>query len=488
MLFEFQYVTVLHRFKEALDQIDWKVEKGEVWAIMGTNGSGKSLLLKVLQGEVPCFKGQVNIQETLLEKTEAVSLELQKSLIIREEKLDESEYMDGKADPGTSARAFLYVSKGMECLFEALVLKLKMQSILDRGIKYLSTGEIRKVMICKALLKQPELLLLDEPFDGLDYRSRDELKLLLDKLLADKKMSALMIVNRKEELPDTVSYLLLLDQGKIIEKGSRERVLNSDSFRSLFETNLVKKSDALKKEWLVTDDEPDILIEMKNVDVAYGSHVVLDQFNWSVRKGEHWAIVGPNGAGKSTLLNLISGDNPKAFGNNISLFGIKKGSGESVWDIKKKIGIVSSRFQLVYREKLKVLQVVLSGFYDSIGLYQNAGSKQKEIALKWLDLFELGSLADKFYQDLSYGQQRMVLLARAMVKNPVLLMLDEPCQGLDYLNTKAVLDIVDKIAFSSHTTILYVSHIKEHELNCIQKVLEFEFSESDKFKVREYKK
>ena len=221
---------------------------------------------------------------------------------------------------------------------------------------------------------------------------------------------------------------------------------------------------------------------MRNVNVIYGENVVLEKFNWSVYQGENWKITGPNGAGKSTLLSLISGDNLQAYANQIYLFGRRRGTGESVWDIKQQIGLVSSEYQVSYRESVSAIKVVLSGFFDTIGYYQPASEKQKKSALNWMRFLEINELAEEDYTRLSYGQQRLILIARSMVKYPPLLILDEPCQGLDRTNRNRVLKLIDYIGLNSETQILYVSHIKTDHLNCIRYELSFDVNNNGTFR------
>jgi molybdate transport system ATP-binding protein len=206
--------------------------------------------------------------------------------------------------------------------------------------------------------------------------------------------------------------------------------------------------------------------------VAYGGKSVLNKLNWTVGPGEHWKISGPNGSGKSTLLSLVSGDNPQAYANDITLFGIKRGSGESVWDIKKHIGLVSTTLQQDYRVGVTAKIVVISGFFDSIGVYGDYTKKQQEIALKWLEMLHMEKHANASFKNLSYGEQRLVLLARAMVKQPELLILDEPCQGLDDINREMVLKLVDHLGKTGTTQILYVTHHPEDHIPCITNSME----------------
>ena len=199
-------------------------------------------------------------------------------------------------------------------------------------------------------------------------------------------------------------------------------------------------------------------------------------------EGEFFGLLGPNGAGKSTLLSLITGDNLQAYSNEIYLFGRRRGSGESVWEIKKKIGLISPEFQLLYRESISVIKVVISGFFDTIGIYNHYSERQSEIALNWLKFLEIDDLAENNFTRLSYGQQRLALIARAMIKSPPLLIFDEPCQGLDFRNRNKILEVIDKIGNNFSTQILYVTHVASDQLKCLNQELRFEVSKKGTFK------
>jgi molybdate transport system ATP-binding protein len=210
---------------------------------------------------------------------------------------------------------------------------------------------------------------------------------------------------------------------------------------------------------------------MRQIHVCYGNLTVINGLSWTVRQGEKWMVKGPNGSGKSTLLSLIAGDNPQAYSNEIYLFGQKRGSGESIWDIKKRIGLVSSEFQLRYQRDLSVLDVVLSGFFDSVGLYRKPSDEHRSTARSWLSILGFEKKADNLFTHLSFGEQKLVLIARAMVKSPELLILDEPCQGLDPVNRRNVLQLIETIGQIPETTMIYVTHHSEEILSCFDRVL-----------------
>ncbi len=213
------------------------------------------------------------------------------------------------------------------------------------------------------------------------------------------------------------------------------------------------------------DDRP--LIVLRDGVVSYNDRPILNQLSWQVNPGEHWQIVGPNGAGKSTLLSLITGDHPQGYSNDLTLFGRRRGSGETIWDIKRHIGYVSSSLHLDYRVSSSVRNVILSGFFDSIGIYQAVSDRQHQLTSQWLALLGLGAMGDAPFQSLSWGQQRLALIARALVKHPALLILDEPLQGLDPLNRQLVRRFVDVLIQQGSTQLLFVSHHAEDAPQCI---------------------
>ena len=200
------------------------------------------------------------------------------------------------------------------------------------------------------------------------------------------------------------------------------------------------------------------LIQFKNVSVKYGDKTILNSINWQINKGDFWQLMGPNGSGKTTLLTMVTGDNPKAYGKDLILFGKKKGSGESVWEIKQKIGYITPAMTILFNGRHTVEHMIISGFYDSIGLYKQPTISEKNLANEWIDLIGLTSYKNNWFSELDEQQKCMVLIVRSMVKHPPLLILDEPTQGLSDYNVSVITSLVNKIAEESETTIIYVSH------------------------------
>lgn len=240
--------------------------------------------------------------------------------------------------------------------------------------------------------------------------------------------------------------------------------------------------DAPSARHALPEGEPRIVLN--DGVVSYNDRPILDHLSWTVNPGEHWQIVGPNGAGKSTLLSLITGNHPQGYSNDLTLFGRRRGSGETIWDIKKHIGYVSSSLHLDYRVSTTVRNVILSGYFDSIGIYQAVSDRQHKLAQQWLDILGMDNrVADAPFSSLSWGQQRLALIVRALVKHPTLLILDEPLQGLDPLNRQLIRRFVDVLISEGETQLLFVSHHAEDAPACITHRLEF-VADGDSYRYR----
>ena len=226
---------------------------------------------------------------------------------------------------------------------------------------------------------------------------------------------------------------------------------------------------------------------MKNVNVGWGDNRVLKNINWKLFEGNHWLIRGPNGSGKTTFLELITGDNQQVYSNEIYMFGKKRGSGESIWDIKKNLGIVSYRMHVEYRMLggTSLQNVIISGLRDSIGLYGKASDLEISTAKKWLALAKLQDRADENFGNLSYGEQRAVLILRAVVKSPKILILDEPCHGLDENYRFKILELLELIAEQKTTTLLHVTHDPSEMLKCEKHILELHPEAEPMYKIIE---
>lgn len=484
-----------------LRSVSFSMKDGERWLVTGLNDSGAGALIGALCGKKEILpSGDGCYENGFGESVALVSLEAAAWLIEEERRRDDSDFVEGGVDVGRTPRAYIAEALGIHgngahaggrgLENHPAVIQCGIARILDRGLKYLSTGEIRRTLLCRALTSATRLIILDDPFDGLDTASRDTLSRLLTDGIPGKEI--IVAMDGINGIPDFVSHVLELTKGKVSFAGTaadyRARE-PGDSVSAAQADISADLTDARERSRIMLGDEArglsDTLVEMKNVTVEWSGRKVLDGIDWALRRGEHWLIRGPNGSGKTTLLELITGDNPQVFRNEVWLFGARRGSGETIWDLKKKMGIVSYRLHTEYRflGDLPLESVILSGLHDSIGLYEQCGEEEKALAVKWLKIAGFTDKGTILFRDLSYGEQRAILIARAAIKQPPLLILDEPCHGLDGVHKARVLDLLQRIAESGTSTLLHVTHDPTEILPCEHHVLELRPGETPMFAI-----
>ncbi|PWQ93586.1 molybdate ABC transporter ATP-binding protein ModF [Leucothrix arctica] len=450
-----------------LDNIDWVITPNQHWMITGTNGAGKSALVAVLAGYGDIISGNLNGTP---KRVGLVSFEAQAELIAQELKKDDADIMDVISE-GTPVHEMIYNDCADKSLAESLVEKFGLTELLDRAFRKLSTGESRKVMLIRALSSKPDLLILDEPFDGLDAEMHSLLQAHLEALSNTTQM--LVVLNRFDERPSFITDIAYVEDGSL---SHQIQVSDKAAYEALYQLLHLKTTELEippvdKESALPALDPEQPLVRLTDTSIKYDETVIFSDLNWTIKPNEHWQLSGPNGSGKTGLLALITGDHPQCYVNDIFVFGFKRGSGESIWQIKQFIGYVSTALQWEYRVSTNLRNVIISGFYDSIGLYSNSSDRQKQIANEWLALLGMSDRADQPFNKLSYGDQRLLLIARAMVKHPPLLILDEPCLGLDDMNRQLVLALIEKICAGSETSVLYVNHHPEDKIKGIENYL-----------------
>lgn len=458
-----------------LKNVNWNISDQQQWVITGANGSGKSALVAALAGYGDLLSGEM---EGLPESVSLVSFEVQAELIERERKKDDADILD-VISIGTPVAEILHENNANPDIVRDLVEKFQLEYLLNRAFRKLSTGETRKVMIIRALASEPELLILDEPFDGLDQSTL----IMLQNYLAvlSQEIPMVMVFNRFDEIPSFTTHIGYVEGGSLIYTVDKN---DRNAYDELYQLMHLKTSDLTipptdtdsMGEALLAEDP---LVVLNDICIKYDQHYVVKDFSWTINPGEHWQLSGPNGSGKTAILSLITGDHPQCYTNDIFVFGFQRGNGESIWQIKQFIGYVSTALQWEYRVGTNLRNVIISGFYDSIGLYTKATDKQREIADQWLMLLGMTDKADKTFNQLSYGDQRLLLIARAMVKHPPLLILDEPCLGLDDINRQLVLALIEKICAGSSTTVLYVNHHSEDKIAGIERSIQLQKNQSN---------
>lgn len=341
-----------------------------------------------------------------------------------------------------------------------------LEDTLDKYIITLSSGELRKFQLVRTLMSKPKILILDNPFIGLDAETRQQLRDLLLLITREQQIDLYLVLAKSDDIPDYVERVIDMDhdaQETTLDHYLQERspfptrVLSDENMQELL--NLPYKN----KEY----NAPEV-IRMHDVSIRYGERTILKKLDWTVCNGERWALSGQNGAGKSTLLSLVCADNPQSYACDISLFGYQRGeSGESIWDIKRHIGYVSPELARSYHRDIPALRIVASGLKDTVGLYVHPDEEEKELCRWWMRLFGIEQLANRSFLQLSSGEQRLVLLARAFVKDPELLILDEPLHGLDNINRRLVKDIIETFCQRRNKTLIMVTHYEDELPQCI---------------------
>lgn len=450
-----------------LNRLDWQIFPGEHWLIGGKSGSGKSSLGKALAG-LEKTSGHIQFFFDQSSSLPARALYISNWYQFTNLEGDRNFYYQQRYnkqqrnDTLTVYAELMHYAKEESLCFAEVEKYLSLFDFADfkhAQLIELSSGEHKKLQLIKALWLKPQLLIIDEPYTGLDKASREKLNNFMEGLAAQGVQ--LLLITNDENLPTCINRFAEIEQGKL-KKLSTIQDLSKDNARQWkpLPYFLREKSEA-------TDD---VLVRMENITVRYGEKEVLKNINWEVRNGEKWLLQGHNGSGKSTLLSLINGDHPQAYANHIYLFGNRRGSGESIWDIKERLGIISPELHWYFDKSAKVWQAIASGLYDSIGLFRQLSYSQQEKVNQLMDFFELSADKDRLLATLPLGKQRLVLLARTIIKNPPLLILDEPCQGLDYAQTVHFNTVVDELC-SYGKTLIYVGHYETQLPNCLENKL-----------------
>ncbi|MEX1313314.1 MAG: ATP-binding cassette domain-containing protein [Desulfotignum sp.] len=423
---------------------------GQAWTLLGTNRSGIDDFFDLVAGRP--FNGCVQ-ELSLPDQPGVVSFKDQQAVYESELKKDQTDFMD-RLDPGTPARDFLKHIERHADLIQAL----GMTESLDKGYRQLSTGQTRKLLLLAPITKGMTCLVIQAPFDGLDPCSAKELDRAMFQMFS-KGIQILMFVYNPVDIPSWITHLGIVSNRGLIFQGKADQVpkhLLIQAEKPDFQATV--QDFSLTGQISPNTHEKKELVRLHRCTAGYGGETVFTDLTLVVGQGDHTLITGPNGSGKSTLLQVVTGDHPACYTSNLTMFGIRRGTGESIWDIKQHMGIVSPDLHRNFRVPGSVLACILSGLFDSIGLYHPVTDIQKKRAMIWLTRLNMASTAPVPFRDLTYADQRLVLIARALIKGPELLILDEPTQGLDTPNRVAVLNFLADVAKDNLSTIVYVSH------------------------------
>ena len=471
------------------EPVDFEMNDGEHIAIVGPNGAGKTMLVDILTMKHPLL--QNDVEYNFSPKTSKLASDNIKYIEFRDTyggdndrtyylqqrwnqtEIDESTPTAGKL----LENAFLTSGEDTEerRTFQRHLYDIfKLDYLLDKYIILLSSGELRKFMLCRSLMGDPRVLIMDNPFIGLDKETRQQLREVLETVSKERALQIILVLAKDEDIPKFITHVVPVRGKKVYPKETlsdyrlkmKDYRLKTEDEKNLLSINS-HLSSILSLPYRNDDYNADEVVKMNNVKIQYGDRVILKDLDWTVHNGERWALSGQNGAGKSTLLSLVCADNPQSYACDITLFDQKRGSGESIWDIKKHIGYVSPEMHRSYNRDMPAIRIVASGLKDSIGLYVKPSPGDYEVCRMWMRFFGIEDLAERTFLKLSSGEQRMVLLARAFVKDPELLILDEPLHGLDAERGEMVKEIIDAFCQRKNKTLIMVTHYKENLPRCI---------------------
>ena len=481
----------LYRFRQP---VNFTVADGECLAIVGNNAAGKSMLVDIITGKHPLLINPVKYDfspskaKMLCDNLKHItfhdaygtadgtyyyqqrwnqhdidSYPTVGELLQQTEQIARKSLEDELALTKEEKRK---VNEQREMITEILFNLFHIDMLIDKKIVMLSSGELRKFQLTKTLIYNPRVIILDNPFIGLDVNARKQLHELLRMLLTQTNLLLIIVLSKMDDMPDFITHVVEVKDRVVMPKCTIQQwnsknhqlpaiMLSEDKVKRIM--SLPYSEDFNLKQGQSNAD----VISFNNVTIRYGNRTILDKLSFTVRNGEHWALSGENGSGKSTLLSIVCADNPQAYANSITLFGYKRGTGESIWDIKRFIGYISPEMHRAYIRDLPALEIVASGLRDSVGFYHKPKPEQLDICRFWMDIFGIRQHADSSFLKLSAGEQRLVLLARAFVKDPALLILDEPLHGLDLANRRLVKDIIETFCKRKNKTLIMVTHYEE---------------------------
>ena len=475
---------------------DWRMRKpvnftlcdGENIAVTGPNGGGKSMFVDIITGKHPLLGDAIkydfapstreyisdNIKYVCFKDTYGGDND---STYYLQQRWNQTEIDPDTATVGSRLEA-AYAAAGDDTAERRALQKhiyglFGLGTMLGKYVILLSSGELRKLVIASSIFSQPRLLIIDNPYIGLDKEARQQLTELLRTLSEEHGIQIMLVVNRAKDIPAFITHVVEVKDMAVGQKMTRDEYLATAMGAAVADSGIDRPiTTDIEKEILAlpyrdTDYNATKVVDMHGVCIRYGERIILKDLSWTVLNGERWALTGRNGSGKSTLLSLVCADNPQSYACDITLFDRQRGSGESIWDIKKHIGYVSPEMHRAFRANVTAERIVASGFSNAVSLYAKPDPKNHAACIFWMRVFGIDNLAERSFLKMSSGEQRLVLLARALVKDPELLILDEPLHGLDEPNRRFVKRVIEAFCRRKNKTLIMVTHYEDELPSCI---------------------
>lgn len=460
---------VSHPLLRLNSHLNFELNSDEHLAIVGLNGAGKSLFVHILLGKYALRKGKIAYNFSPSPTTAAYQniqyLEFRDGYGVADSTYYyQQRWNSWDTDEYPTVKEFLAVDSLAEGTLSVaeLIHLLRLEELFSKRIVFLSSGELRRVQLARVLFKQPRILILDNPLIGLDVSTRTSLLALLNRIARFSNLQLIVVIPTGETLPDFITHVLPIEAKRVQPKISKQEYLNNDPLncfqRVEWEVGITQSLNSWDAPHLQSVSSSAEIVRLNNVSLGYDGVQILKNMNWVIHRGEKWQLTGENGTGKSALLSLIYADNPQSYAQDLYLFGKKRGTGESIWDIKSRIGYLSPEMHRAFLKPISVMDTVASGLHNHMALVKAITPEEQTICLYWMKLFSIDHLTDQSFLQLSSGEQRLTLLVRAFVKNPELLILDEPFHGLDGIQSQKVKHMIESYCSLPHKTLIMVTH------------------------------